>query len=82
MMKLLCIHAKAIKASDGISTKGRGLQEGEIYTCDGIIYEGKSDVGAMCYYILELNELKRCERFLPLSDKDEMRNEISIERKH
>jgi hypothetical protein len=70
-MRLLCIHSGKIDTSDGLPTIGGGLKEGQVYTSNGIIYKGLSDVDATCYFIKELSELKRCERFIPLCELDD-----------
>ena len=70
-MRLLCIHSGKIETSDGLPTIGGGLREGEVYTCNGVVYKGLSDTDATCYFIKELSQLKRCERFIPLLESDD-----------
>ena len=69
-MRLLCINSGKLECSDGFPALGGILIEGQIYNCDGKIHDGRSDIGAKCYFIIELQQLKRCERFLVLTDEN------------
>lgn len=46
------------------------LKEGEVYNCDGETYVN-SDTGNTCYFIEELQQLKKVIRFVPCSDEVE-----------
>lgn len=66
--RVVCINSKAIMEEYAIQIllyHGVGLVEGEIYTVTDTV---KGKYGAWCYFILELNALKRCDRFRPVDD--------------
>jgi len=63
MIRVVCINANVAK-----KTK---LSEGSIYTCDGNEYTSPV-TGNACYHIIEINALRRVNRFMLCSNIDEM----------
>ena len=64
-MKVICINNKPINDADGIPAWCNDLVEGEIYTAE---YVAKSIWGNDCYFIAEVQALRRVERFRIVDD--------------
>ena len=64
-MKVVCINAGTISNSDGIPSMCTDLIEGKIYTAE---FSSKNIYGSDCYFISEINALRRCDRFKPIQD--------------
>jgi predicted ATP-grasp superfamily ATP-dependent carboligase len=65
MMKVICINNKPINDTDGIPACCNDLVEGKIYSAE---YVAKSSWGNDCYFITEIQSLRRVERFRRLDD--------------
>lgn len=69
-MKLLCINDGEIPSREGTSTNDiYPVKAGKTYTSLGPVFTYPS--GDRCYFIREVGNDKRVERFIPLSDIDE-----------
>lgn len=64
-MKVICINNKPINDPDGIHARCNDLVEGKIYTAE---YVAKSGWGNDCYFITEVQCLRRVERFRRVDD--------------
>lgn len=77
-MKVICINNKTINDPDGIPALCFDLVEGKIYTAE---YVAKSIWGYDCYFISEIQDLRRVERFRIVDDNwvDELLSRITEE---
>ena len=64
-MKVICINNNPINEQDGIPACCYDLVEGKVYNAE---YVAKSSCGNDCYFITEIQSLRRVERFRRFDD--------------